>query len=140
MARLYEYVESNDDSGYFLSGAYEDGNVTFQIESTGERLLNRIGYEPGIKNRERGPQIPPDLKWAMFDEGLIETGGSQPSGERTAGDFDFEASQLTREELDRLEDFVADLKMEGRDLRELAEAFDIELEDGSTPIWELSGE
>lgn len=77
MSRLYQYAESNDDSGLFLIDGYEGQNTTFQTTPLAERLFEQLDYEPGIKGRTRGPRIPDALHWGLFEIGWLETGKSE---------------------------------------------------------------
>lgn len=41
MARLYEYADSNEDTGYFLSGATpSDDNYTMQVTDLGNGITH----------------------------------------------------------------------------------------------------
>lgn len=138
MARLYEYADSNDRSGYFLRGGSSDGNYTMRATELGRRLLDRLGYKPGTVNAERGPRIPPQLQWAMYDVGLLMTGGDEPSGAGFDGELNAEDAEITEAQMEELEAFVFDGDTDREEIQELADILDVEPEEPSrTPIWEL---
>lgn len=139
MARLYEYADSNTKSGYFLRGGSSDGNYTMRVTDLGRRLFDRLDFDPGVVNRERGPRIPTQLHWAMYDAGLLKTGDSEPSGAGIDGEFDVENAEITEEMLAQLEEFVLGGDSDREEIQKLAEIFDIESRDDSlASIWELS--
>ncbi|WP_224268509.1 hypothetical protein [Haloprofundus salinisoli] len=139
MARLYEYAASNTKSGYFLRGGSSDGNYTMRATDLGRRLFDSLDYDPGIVNRERGPRIPSQLQWAMYDVGLLKTGDSEPSGTGIDGGLDAEDAEITEEMIAQLEEFVLGEDSDREEILKLAEILDIDPKDDSlTPIWELS--
>lgn len=139
MARLYEYAASNDNSGYFLRGGSSDGNYTMRTTDLGRRLFDRLDYDPGIVNKERGPRIPSQLQWVMYDVGLLKTGGSEPSGAGIDGKFDAENAEITEEMIAKLEEFILGEDSDREEIQRFAEILDIDPKDDSlTPIWELS--
>lgn len=138
MARLYEYADSNDKSGYFLRGASEDSNYTMRATDLGKRLFDRLDYDPGIVNRERGPRIPAQLQWAMYEVGLLKTGDSDPSGAGFDGELDVEGAELTDDIIAELENFVWGENSDRDEIQEFADILDIEIDNPRTPIWEIS--
>jgi len=141
MARLYEYADSNDKSGYFLWDGSDEGNVTFQVTPLAERLLDRLGFEPGTVNQQRGPRLPNQLQWALYETGLIYTGGSEPP---SVADFDGEIEgadeelEIGEEMLAEIESFIRDAGAESPDVRQLADLLNIEADPGAHgPIWNL---
>lgn len=138
MGRLYEYSDSNEKDGYFVRGGTKNNNYTMRATALGKRLFDRLGYEPGIVNKERGPRIPSQLQWAMYDAGLLTTGGNKPSGTGFDGDLDIENTELTEDQIEELEMFVLDEGADNEVVQELADMLDIEVEKASrTPIWNL---
>lgn len=138
MARLYEYADSNDKSGYFLRGGSSDRNYTMRATELGRRLLDRLDYNPGIINKERGPRIPPQLQWAMYDVGLLTTGENQPTGAGFDGELNAEETEITETQMEKLEAFVLDESADRQEIQELADILNIEPKEPSrTPIWEL---
>jgi hypothetical protein len=91
MARLYEYADSNDKSGSFLWDGLDEGNVTFQVTPLAEQLLNRLGFESGTVNQQRGPRLPNQLQWALYETGLIYAGGSESP---SVADYDGEIERV----------------------------------------------
>jgi hypothetical protein len=139
MARLYKYADSSDESGYFLRGGSADGNYTMGATDLGKQLLDRLGFEPGIVNRKRGPRVGSDLQWAMYEVGLLETGDSDPSGAGVDGEIDVEKAEITDEMMAELEEFVLGDHSDRSEVRSLAEIFGIDVNDDSpTPIWEIT--
>ncbi|MFC7230539.1 hypothetical protein ACFQMM_02565 [Saliphagus sp. GCM10025308] len=139
MARLYQYAASNTKSGYFLYGGSSEGNYTMRATDMGKRLFDRLAYDPGIINVERGPRIPSQLQWAMYDVGLLKTGDSEPSGAGIDGDLDAEDAEITEEMIAQLEEFVLGEDSDREEIQKLAEILDIDPKgDSPTPIWELS--
>lgn len=139
MARLYEYAASNDKTGYFLRGGTGDRNYTMRATDLGKRLFDWLDYEPGMVNRERGPRIPSQLQWAMYDVGLLQTGDNEPSGAGFEGEFEVEGDEITEEMMANLEKFVLREDADRKEIRGLADILDIEPgEDSENGIWELS--
>lgn len=139
MARLYEYADSNEKTGYFLRGGTSGSNYTMRATDLGKRLFDRLDYEPGIVNRERGPRIPSQLQWAMYDVGLLKTGENEPSGAGFDGDLGVEDAEITVEMMAKIEEFVHFEDPDRTEIRELADILDIEPEsDLEDAIWELS--
>lgn len=139
MARLYEYAASNTKSGYFLYGGSSEGNYTMRATDLGRRLFDRLDYDPGIINVERGPRIPSQLQWAMYDVGLLKTGDSEPSGAGIDGHFDVGDAEITEEMIAQLKEFVLGEDSDREEIQELAEILDVDPNDDSfNPIWELS--
>lgn len=140
MARLYEYKDSSDKDGYFLWDGSEEGNATFQVTPLGERLLDRLNYDPGIPHEEQGPRLPPQLQWAMYEIELIGTGGETSSGAGFDGEFKVEDAEITEEMLDEIEAFVHDSGSDRKEVQELADILDIDPEEGSRDaFWRLTG-
>ena len=141
MAKLYQYADSNDKSGYFLRGGSSDDNYTMRATDLGKRLFDRLDYDPGIVNKQRGPRIPSQLQWAMYDVGLLKTGDSEPSGAGIDGQLDVEDAEITEEMMAELEEFVLSEDSDRREVQELAEILDIDPDQGTRePIWEISDE
>lgn len=139
MARLYQYADSNQKTGYFLRGGTSSSNYTMSATKLGERLFNRLDYNPGTVNVERGPRIPSQLQWAMYNAGLLETGENEPSGTGFDGQFDLDDSEITEEILIKLEEFVLSERANHTEVDELADILDIKPEVTSKKgIWELS--
>lgn len=105
----------------------------------GRRLFDRLGYDPGVVNRERGPRIPPQLQWAVYDVGLLKTGENEPSGVDFDGKLNAEDAEITEETLANLEEFVLSEDTDRAEIRKLAEILDIDPEtDSQNAVWELS--
>jgi hypothetical protein len=105
----------------------------------GEKLFRQLDYNPGIVNVERGPRIPSQLQWAIYNAGLLETGENEPSGTGFDGKFDIDDSEVTEEILIKLEDFILSEGTDHAEIRELADIFDIKAEaTWKKDIWELS--
>jgi len=139
MARLYEYADSNEKTGYFLRGGTSGSNYTMRVNDLGKQLFDRLDYEPGIVNKERGPQIPSQLQWAMYDVGLLKTGENEPSGEGFDGELEVEDAEITEEMMAKLKEFVLSEDTDRAEIRKLADILDIEPEaDSEHAIWELS--
>jgi len=139
MARLYEYADSSEKTGYFLRGATGSSNYTMSATELGKQLFERLEYSPGTVNIERGPQIPSQLQWAMYNVGLLETGGNEPSSADFDGTFDVDNSEITEKILVKLEEFVLSEGANRVEIKELADILDIETEVPSQEgIWELS--
>lgn len=139
MARLYEYADSSDKTGYFLRGGTGDSNYTMWATDLGKRLFDRLDYEPGIVNEERGPRIPSQLQWAMYDVGLLKTGDTEPSGAGFDGELDIEDAEITEEMMTNLEEFVFGESADRKEIRKLADILDINPEgDSGDTIWDLS--
>lgn len=138
MARLYEYADSNNKSGYFLRGATSDSNYTMRATDLGRRLFDRLDYDPGVVNRERGPRIPSQLQWAMYDVGLLTTSGSEPKGAGIDGELDVEDAEITEEIIAKIESFVHEEGGDQTEVRKLAEMLDIEVDrDENKEFWNL---
>jgi len=147
MARLYEYADSSGKSGYFLRGGTADSNYTLGVTTLGRRLFDHLGYDPGVVNKERGPHIPSQLHWSMYEVGLIRPGDSDPSGHGIDGEVDVDDTELTEELVDDLEQFVRSEDTSRSEVQELAEIFGINpgpKDTGSTDgsknvVWEAAG-
>lgn len=140
MARLYEYADTSDKSGYFLRGGSSDGNYTMRATELGRRLFDRLDYEPGIVNEERGPRIPTQLQWAMYDVGLLKTGNSNPSGTGFEGEFEVENTEITEEMMAKLKEFVRNEDSAREEVQNLAEILDIDSGmDTRNSIWAMTG-
>lgn len=138
MARLYEYADSNDKSGYFLRGGTSDSNYTMRATDLGRRLFDRLDYDPGVVNKERGPRVPPQLQWAMYDAGLLETSGSEPTGAGIDGKYDAEDIEVTEEVIAKIESFIHEEGSDRTEIQELAELLEVEVQAGdSKAIWNL---
>lgn len=139
MARLYKYADSNEKTGYFLRGGTSGSNYTMGATDLGKQLFDRLNYEPGIVNKERGPRIPSQLQWAMYDVGLLETGENEPAGSGFDGELNVEGAEITEEILAKLEEFVRSEDTDRAEIQELADILDIDPETNSeNAIWELS--
>lgn len=139
MARLYRYTDSNQKTGYFLRGGTNGGNYTMSVTKLGEQLFDRLDYNPGIVNVERGPQIPSQLQWAMYNVGLLETGENDSSGTGFDGKFEVGDSEITEEILVKLEEFILSEGTAHTEIKELADILDIEADTTSKKgIWKLS--
>lgn len=139
MARLYEYADSNEKSGYFLRGGSSDSNYTMRATELGQQLFDRLDYDPGVVNKERGPRIPPRLQWAMYDVGLLETGGSEPTGSGIDGDLDVEDIEISEERITRIESFIQETGNDRIEVQKLADLLDVELQGGNSEgIWNLA--
>lgn len=139
MARLYEYAESNKKIGYFLRGGTSSSNYTMRATSLGKRLFDQLDYNPGIVNKERGPRIPSQLQWAMYNVGLLETSGNEPSGSGFDGELDVEDAEITDGMIAELKEFVLSESTDRVEIQELADILNIDLERSSENyIWELS--
>lgn len=139
MARLYEYADSNQKTGYFLRGGTNGGNYTMSVTKLGEQLFDQLDYNPGTVNVERGPRIPSQLQWAMYNVGLLETGENDPSGTGFDDKFDVGDSEITEELLVKLEEFILSEGTDHTKIKELADILDIKAETTSEKgIWELS--
>lgn len=147
MARLYEYAASNDKSGYFLRGGTSGSNYTLGVTALGRRLFDHLGYDPGVVNKERGPRIPSQLHWSMYEAGLIRPGDSDPSGHGIDGEIDVDETELTEEQIDELEQFIRSADTSRSEIQELAEIFGFDpgpetsdATDGpKNIIWEVHG-
>lgn len=138
MARLYEYADSSDKSGYFLRGGSSDGNYTMRATDLGRLLFDWLDYDPGVVNKERGPRIPSQLQWAMYDVGLLKTGDSEPSGAGIDRALNVEDSEITEEIIAKVERFIREEGSHRTEMQQLAELLDIELQsDESEAIWHL---
>lgn len=138
MARLYEYADSSDKSGYFIRGGTSESNYTMRATDLGKRLFDRLDYKPGIVGRERGPRVPPEVQWAMYDAGLLTTGENPPSGGGFDGEVNIEDVEFTENQMEELEAFLHDVNTDKDEIQELANILDVELGGASrTPIWEL---
>lgn len=139
MARLYEYADSNEKMGYFLRGGTSGSNYTMSATKLGEQLFDHLDYNPGTVNIERGPRIPSQLQWAMYNVGLLETGENDPSGTDFHGEVDVDVSEITNEMLTKIEDFINSEGTDTGEIKELADILKIEPEATSERgIWELS--
>jgi hypothetical protein len=124
MARLYQYADSNDDSGYFVIG--DSGNATFQVKPIAKRLLDKLEYDPPIKTEQQGPRVPSELHWLLFDIGWMFTGDNE------AGEFETEEvpdqldvdNSLTEEMVNDIRQFAENRKGEG--IQELVERLDLQ--------------
>lgn len=139
MARLYEYADSNEQTGYFLRGGTNGSNYTMSATNLGEQLFDRLDYDPGTVNVERGPRIPSQLQWAMYNVGLLETGEKDPSGTGFDGQFDVEDGEISEEILIKLEEFVDSEGNDHVEIKNLADLLNINAKANSeNGIWELS--
>jgi hypothetical protein len=138
MARLYEYADSNEKSGYFLRGATSNSNYTMRVTDLGQRLFDQLDYHPGIVNRERGPRIPSQLQWVMYDVGLLKTSGSEPSGDGINGVIDVEDAEITDTLIAKIESFIREEGNDRSEVQKLAELLEIEAyTDETNAIWSL---
>ncbi|MFC7177864.1 hypothetical protein [Halosegnis marinus] len=141
MARLYKYAASSDKSGYYILSGSDEGNATISVTPFGDRLFNRLPYEAGIRNQNRGPRLPSELYWGLFDAGILYTGDEPSSGEPPEAwdDLD-EATDVDEDVVGALKDALEELAPSTQTSQQLAATFDFELEEpdtGPTPIWEL---
>lgn len=124
MARLYQYANSNEKSGYFLIG--DNGNATFQVTTKAQSLLKKLDYSsPPVKTEQQGPQVPSKLHWLLFDIGWVHTGeedaGKNKHEQATA---QLEAAEtLTDKQIDKIRQFVKEHR--GDEAQELANKLDI---------------
>lgn len=144
MSRLYEYADSNDKSGLFLLDGYKGNNTTFQVTTIAERLLLHLDYEPGTLHQERGPRIPDELHWGLFEIGWVytnESGITPPTN--AAGEIvvEGEGVEITEEIAQDLKLFLQ--KEDGDDMEELAEILNLDIsgqtEDSSNGLPTTSG-
>jgi hypothetical protein len=132
VSRLYQYADSSDKSGLFLLDGYQGRNTTFQVSPPAKKLLQYLDYEPGVRNRNRGPQIPDELHWGLFEIGWVYTNGSRvtpptnEAGEIVVGDKSVEITEEIAEELKLF------LQQEGGDdIEELANILNLNLAEGT---------
>lgn len=135
MSRLYQYADSNDKSGLFLLDGYKGRNTTFQVSPTAEKLLQSLDYEPGIRNRNRGPRIPDELHWGLFEIGWVytnESGVTPPTNE--AGEIVVEADsvEITEEIANSLKSFFEETEAADEDIEELVATLNLDLSPSDT--------
>lgn len=139
MARLYQYADSNQKTGYFLRGGTNGSNYTMSATKLGKQLFDQLDYNPGTVNVERGPRIPSQLQWAMYNVGLLETGENEPSDTSFDGKLDVDDSEITEEILMKLEEFILSEGTDHAEIKGLADILEIKPESTSGEgIWELS--
>lgn len=141
MARLYEYADSNEKSGYFLRGGSSDSNYTMRATPLGRQLFDRLDYNPGVVNKERGPRVPSQLQWAMYEAGLLKTGGSEPTGSGIDGKLDGEDAEISDEIIAKVVSFIHEEGGDRSEIKKLADLLEVETEDyRSEAIWNLPAE
>jgi hypothetical protein len=141
VSRLYQYADSNSKTGLFLLDGYKGRNTTFQVSSTGEELFRHLDYEPGIRNHERGPRIPDELHWGLFEVGWVYTNESDvtpPTND--AGDIiiEDEEVELTPEMAAELVSFLQNVDEEADKTEELSEILDLSSAASAPFIWNVS--
>lgn len=78
MPTLRKYVPSSSKQGYYIQANVGRGApVTLQVSKLAERIFAENNYRDA-------DTVPTKLVWAMYDVGLLSTGGSTQTGGKTA--------------------------------------------------------
>ena len=130
MAKLHEYVTTNDYSGYYIYGILSDeGHTTIQVTKTAKRLFDYIDLRPG-------ETIPQNLLRALLDANLLYTGRGRirHQNEKVRFDTDKTKAELSDEQFQRLLQFLQSYQGPDNDaLKQLAKGLEIPNDEIPTP-------
>lgn len=130
MSRLYQYANSSSESGLYLLDGFKGNHTTFQVTPIAERLLRHLDYEPGVRNQERGPRIPDELHWGLFEVGWVYTKSSDvtpPTNEAGEIVVEKDGVELTKQVADDLKLFFEQTDDVDDEIDELAEILSLDV-------------
>jgi len=134
MARLYCYKRNS--SRHFLLGSVDGANTTIQCTLPANQIFQEINYTPGVRRERRGPKLPGELVYGMWETGLLFTGDSDRGNEqRGTLTEDGESPKLAKTDRDALQELLSGYGGPHRDmLEDLADTLGISATSGPTGV------